>query len=87
MSVNNSINKIKKVSLKLINLVEHDISMEGIKNWAVQELSKLMQGSAILELEDIKQLVAQLMNENSSAINETFSSLMDFSRKDVKAFI
>ena len=61
--------------------------MEGIKNWAVQELSKLMQGSAILELEDIKQLVAQLMNENSSAINETFSSLMDFSRKDVKAFI
>lgn len=61
--------------------------MEVIKNWAVQELSKLMQGSAILELEDIKQLVAQLMNENSSAINETFSSLMDFSRKDVKAFI
>lgn len=61
--------------------------MEGIKNWAVQELSKLMQGSAILELEDIKQLVAQLMSENSSAINETFSSLMDFSRKDVKAFI
>ena len=61
--------------------------MEGIKNWAVQELSKLMQGSAILELEDIKQLVAQLINENSSAINETFSSLMDFSRKDVKAFI
>ena len=61
--------------------------MEVIKNWAVQELSKLMQGSDILELEDIKQLVAQLMNENSSAINETFSSLMDFSRKDVKAFI
>ena len=27
------------------------------------------------------------MNEDPSAINETFSNLLDFTRKDVKAFI
>ena len=60
--------------------------MDKIKNQAVKELDKLMSGSGF-ELEDIKQLVSTLMKESPSAINETLSSVMDFSRKDVKAFI
>ena len=60
--------------------------MDKIKNQAVKELDKLMSGSGF-EPEDIKQLVGTLMQESASAINETLSSVMDFSRKDVKLFI
>lgn len=59
--------------------------MNQIEEWAVGELCKLLQG--LLELDDIKQLVRNVIKEGPTSINETISGILDFSRKETKLFI
>ena len=60
--------------------------MEKIQTWAVGELLKLMP-EGLLDLEDIRQLVRTVIQQDSTSLNETISSMLDFSRKEVKLFI
>ena len=61
--------------------------MNGVKDWAVGQITKLTAELGFLERDDIVQLVDQLLKQDASSINETISGLLDFSRKDVKNFI
>lgn len=45
----------------------------------------MLQG--LLELDDIKQLVRNVIKEGPTSINETISGILDFSRKETKLFI
>jgi hypothetical protein len=60
--------------------------MDNILKWACTEIKNLMPGG-ILEDEDIKQMVENLLNLDSASINQEVSGLLDFSKKEVKKFI
>ncbi len=53
--------------------------MENIQKWACTEIKSLMPGG-ILEDEDIKQMVGNLLNLDSANINQEISGLLDFSK-------
>lgn len=60
--------------------------MDNILKWACTEVKSLMPGG-ILEDEDIKQMVENLLNLDSASINQEISGLLDYSKKEVKKFI
>ena len=55
------------------------LTMENIQKWACTEIKSLMPGG-ILEDEDIKQMVGNLLNLDSANINQEISGLLDFSK-------
>lgn len=60
--------------------------MNQVSDWAVIQMKKLMvQG--MLEDEDLRQMISNFVQLDPESINEQVSSLLDFSKKEVKAFI
>ena len=60
--------------------------MNGLKTWACTQIKSLMPGG-ILEEEDIKQMVQNLVQLDSASIDLEISGLLDISQKEVKKFI
>ena len=60
--------------------------MENITKWACAEIKGLMP-EGLLEDEDIRQMVENCIYLESAEIDKQVSSLLDYSRKEVKKFI
>jgi hypothetical protein len=59
--------------------------MENISKWACQEMATLMDG--LLEADEIKPMVDTWLTLSQAEFNKEVSSLLDYSKKEVKKFI
>lgn len=72
--------------LVIIDFIILNLTMDIILKWASTEIKSLMPGG-ILEDDDIKMMVENLLNLDSASINQEISGLLDYSKKEVKKFI
>jgi hypothetical protein len=60
--------------------------MENISKWASQEIKNHMPGG-LLEDDDVRQMIQNLVQLDTASINQELSGLLDFSKREVKKFI
>ena len=70
----------------IIDFIILNLTMDIILKWASTEIKSLMPGG-ILEDDDIRMMVDNLLNLDSATINQEISGLLDYSKKEVKKFI